>query len=43
MRLTRKRMRNTTNRIFAIPAEAAASPENPRNPAMSAIIRNTTE
>jgi hypothetical protein len=34
--------RNTTNRIFAIPADAAAIPPNPRTAAISAIIRKVT-
>ena len=34
--------RNITNRSFAMPAEAAAIPPNPKTAATSAIIRNIT-
>jgi hypothetical protein len=34
--------RNIKNRSFAIPADAAAIPPNPKTAATSAIIRNTT-
>jgi len=34
--------RNTKNRSFAIPADAAAIPPNPKTAATSAIIRNNT-
>ena len=34
--------RNITNRSFAIPADAAAIPPNPKTAATSAMIRNTT-
>ncbi len=34
--------RNTTNRTFAMPADAAAIPPNPRTAATSAMIRKTT-
>ena len=34
--------RNTTNRTFAMPADAAAIPPNPKTAATSAMIRNIT-
>jgi hypothetical protein len=34
--------RNTTNRTFAMPADAAAIPPNPKIAATSAMIRNIT-
>jgi hypothetical protein len=34
--------RNIKNKIFAIPAEAAAIPPNPSTAAINAIIRNVT-
>src|SRR4029077_2648707 len=34
--------RNITNRSFAMPADAAAIPPNPKTAATSAMIRNTT-
>src|SRR5690606_28774177 len=34
--------RNTTNRIFAIPAAPAGIPENPRTAAISAMTKKTT-
>ena len=34
--------RNITNRSFAMPADAAAIPPNPKSAATSAMIRNTT-
>jgi hypothetical protein len=34
--------RNMKNKIFAIPAEAAAIPPNPSTAAISAIIKNVT-
>src|SRR5690606_21305664 len=34
--------RNTTNRIFAIPAAPAAMPENPSTAAISAMTKKTT-
>jgi hypothetical protein len=34
--------RNMKNKIFAIPAEAAAMPPNPNTAATSAIIKNVT-
>ena len=36
------RTRNITNRSFAMPADAAAIPPNPKTAATSAIIRNNT-
>jgi hypothetical protein len=41
MRLITNRIRNTTNKIFAIPADAAAIPPNPKIAAIIAITRNT--
>jgi len=34
--------KNTKNKSFAIPAEAAATPPNPNSAAISAIIRKVT-
>ena len=41
-RETKSRIRKTKNKIFAIPAEAAAIPPNPNTAAIRAIIRNVT-
>jgi len=41
IRLITNSIRNTTNKIFAIPADAAAMPPNPKIAAMIAITRNT--
>jgi hypothetical protein len=40
MRDTIKRTTNTTNNIFAIPANAEAIPRNPKMPATMAKIKN---
>src|SRR5690349_17171582 len=41
-RLTRNKMRNTTNKTCAIDAAVLASPKKPRAPAISATIRNVS-
>src|ERR1700676_523109 len=40
---TRNKMRNTKNRILAIPAAATAIPPNPKTAATIAITRNMAE
>jgi hypothetical protein len=40
---TTKNIRNTTKRIFAIPAAPAAIPPKPNTAAIMAIIKNVTD
>jgi hypothetical protein len=38
-----KMIKNTKNRIFAMPVAAPAMPPNPRNPAINATTKNIKE
>jgi hypothetical protein len=42
MKETRNRIRNTTNRIYAIFVASPAIPPNPRRAAIIAMIKNVT-